>query len=105
MAEMPQTDQGAAASPSGGSPASGSPAAAPLSTPGNKEGEKMAAKLWVSHVAIPMMEKALVVLSSSTDEGKSILKALNALSKDFAGNGQDALGQSAIMQLMGNKQR
>src|SRR5712692_7052340 len=79
-----------AAPPSGGGAASpqGTPAAAPLSTPNKQEGERMAAKLWVSHQAIPMMTRALVALKATTDEGKAILTALRALSQHF-GSGQD----------------
>jgi hypothetical protein len=54
-----------------------------MSTPTSKEGERQAARMWIQHVALPAMEKALMTLGSRSPEGQAILTALKALSKDF----------------------
>lgn len=79
------------------------PAGSPMSGPTGKEGEKTAAKMWVAHVALPALEKALTVLGSSTPEGQSILTALKALSKDFGSNRDGDVGMNSMTALLGRR--
>lgn len=72
--------------------------AAPISTPEPPSGDKQKALVNVS-IAVSMLEQALMVLSSSTEEGQSVLKALNALTK-LTGPKQQELVPAEIQQLL-----
>ena len=68
--------------PGGGSPG---PAASPMSSPTNKEGKLENAKIQV-HVAMNMLEQALIAYMPDQKEYKTVLKSLNALASEFGEN-------------------
>jgi hypothetical protein len=74
-----------------------------MSGPTGKEGQKQQAKLWVAHVALPAMEKALAVLGSQSEEGQAILGALKTLSKAFSSAKSNDLGLNTMVSLMGRR--
>lgn len=65
--------------PGGGMPG---PSGTPMATPQKKEGKEEIARVQV-HVAMNMLEQALPALGAESKEGRSILKVLSSLAKDF----------------------
>jgi len=69
-----------------------------MAKPQEKEGLKEAARVNV-HIAMNMLEQALPIFGSEEKEGKSILKILNMLSKDFGKSDASDLVPAEILQM------
>jgi hypothetical protein len=74
------------------------PGAAPMAKPQEKEGLREAARVNI-HIAMNMLEQALPVFGSESKEGKSVLKILNALSKEFGESDASDLVPAEILQM------
>src|SRR5262245_30396280 len=69
----------------------------------NRQGQRLQGMV-VANIGLTMLDRALGMIGSQSDEGQALLKAIQALSKIFqAPRGQD-LSQSE-MKLMGAQQR
>lgn len=93
---------GAQQPPQGGAPgmptAGPKPGGAPMAKPQEKEGLKEAARVNI-HISMNMLEQALPIFGSESKEGKSILKILNMLAKDFGQNDASDLVPAEVMQM------
>ena len=69
-----------------------------MAKPQEKEGRKEAARVNV-HISMNMLEQALPVFGSESKEGKSILKILNMLSKEFGDQDASDLVPAEILQM------
>jgi hypothetical protein len=67
--------------PPGGAPGTG-PAGAPMSGPQPAEGDRQNAMITIS-LAMDLLEQALPPLGSESDDGQTVLDALNKLGKKF----------------------
>ena len=74
------------------------PGGTPMAKPQEKEGLKEAARVNV-HIAMNMLEQALPVFGSEAKEGKSILKILSMLSKEFGQSDASDLVPAEILQM------
>ncbi len=74
------------------------PGAAPMAKPQEKEGLKEAARVNI-HIAMNMLEQSLPVLGSETKEGKSVLKILSMLAKEFGDSDASDLVPAEILQM------
>ena len=84
--------------PQGQPPQGPKPAGTPMAKPQEKEGLKEAARVNV-HISMNMLEQALPVFGSESKEGKSILKILNMLSKEFGDQDASDLVPAEILQM------
>ena len=86
--------------PGGGAPDQG-PTSSPMSTPQPNEGEKQGAMAQVQ-MAIDLMEQTLKAFGSETEEGQTILNALQTLTKTFGDKKEKSRGliPSEIMNLV-----
>jgi hypothetical protein len=91
---------GGAPTPQGApNPAAGpKPSGAPMAKPQEKEGMKEAARVNI-HIAMNMLEQALPVFGSESKEGKSVLKILGMLSKEFGESDASDLVPAEILQM------
>jgi hypothetical protein len=87
-----------AAQAPGGMPAGPKPAGSPMAKPQEKEGLKEAARVNI-HIAMNMLEQALPVFGSESKEGKSVLKILNMLSKEFGQADASDLVPAEVLQM------
>lgn len=69
-----------------------------MAKPQEKEGLKEAARVNI-HISMNMLEQALPIFGSESKEGKSILKILNMLAKDFGQNDASDLVPAEVMQM------
>lgn len=94
---------GAGAKPGGmpGMPQGPKPGGTPMAKPQEKEGKKEAARVNI-HIAMNMLEQALPVFGSESKEGKSVLKILGMLAKDFGKQDASDLVPAEVLQM--NKQ-
>jgi hypothetical protein len=69
-----------------------------MAKPQEKEGLKEAARVNI-HIAMNMLEQALPVFGTETKEGKSILKILSSLSKEFGHQDASDLVPAEILQM------
>jgi hypothetical protein len=90
--------QAPAAQASGGMPAGPKPAGSPMAKPQEKEGLKEAARVNI-HIAMNMLEQALPVFGSESKEGKSVLKILGMLSKEFGQADASDLVPAEVLQM------
>lgn len=74
------------------------PGGAPMAKPQQKEGVKEAARVNI-HIAMNMLEQTLSAFGSETKEGKSVLKILTMLSKEFGQNDASDLVPAEILQM------
>jgi len=74
------------------------PGGAPMAKPQEKEGLKEAARVNI-HIAMNMLEQALPVFGSESKEGKSVLKILNMLSKEFGHQDASDLVPAEVLQM------
>lgn len=81
---------GAPMAPPAGSPAIGDPKA---------QGEIEQAKANVQ-IAISMLEQSLPVISTDSDEGKALLKALSMLSKAFGSKKASDIAPAQLLEMM-----
>jgi hypothetical protein len=75
------------------------PAGTPAANEHEKKGESEQAKANVQ-IAIGILEQALPLLGSDSEEGAVVLKALSALSKNFAGKKSADLAAAEHIQTM-----
>lgn len=96
-------DMGVPGVPEGKAPTSPSPIAPPSGAPMSGDvpasGEIEQAKANVQ-IAMMLLEQSLSMFGSTSEEGKDVLKSLNALSKSFQGKNSKDLAPSEIMQLI-----
>lgn len=83
--------------PGGGQPG---PAGTPMATPSDKSGKEEIAKVQV-HVAMNMLEQALVTFMPDSPEYKTVLKNLTSLAKQFGENDATDLIPAQMKQLVG----
>jgi hypothetical protein len=69
-----------------------------MAKPQEKEGLKEAARVNI-HIAMNMLEQALPVFGSESKEGKSVLKILNMLSKEFGQADASDLVPAEVLQM------
>lgn len=93
-AGQPQSAPAAQPSPAAGA----KPGGTPMAKPQEKEGLKEAARVNI-HISMNMLEQALPVFGSESKEGKSILKILNMLSKEFGQNDASDLVPAEVLQM------
>ena len=74
------------------------PGGAPMAKPQEKEGVKEAARVNI-HIAMNMLEQALPAFGSESKEGKSVLKILGMLSKEFGQQDASDLVPAEIAQM------
>lgn len=80
-------------------PAAGpKPGGAPMAKPQQKEGIKEAARVNI-HIAMNMLEQALPAFGSESKEGKSVLKILSMLSKEFGKQDASDLVPAEVLQM------
>ncbi len=95
---------GGGAPAAGGKPPMPAPAAgpkpggAPMAKPQQKEGIKEAARVNI-HIAMNMLEQALPAFGSESKEGKSVLKILSMLSKEFGKQDASDLVPAEVLQM------
>jgi hypothetical protein len=77
---------------------------APMSTPEPAEGQKQAAIVNVQ-MAINMLEHALPILGSNSDEGQVVLTSLKSLSKQFGETKSQDLIPAELQMLMQSAQQ
>ena len=94
----PSASGGMPGAPQGQPPQGPKPAGTPMAKPQEKEGLKEAARVNV-HISMNMLEQALPVFGSESKEGKSILKILNMLSKEFGDQDASDLVPDEILQM------
>jgi hypothetical protein len=75
------------------------PGAAGMATPQKKAGDEGAARTNIQ-ISMNMLEQALPVFGSESDEGKVILKALTGLANAFGKDKERDLVPAQIMQLL-----
>jgi hypothetical protein len=78
---------------------SGAPAGAPMATPSPKQGLQEVARTQVK-AAMKVLSTALVGFGADTDEGKSVLKALTSLSKNFGKTDESDLVPAELLQMV-----
>ena len=86
---------GAPMPPQAGGP---KPGGAPMAKPQQKEGIKEAARVNI-HIAMNMLEQALPAFGSESKEGKSVLKILSMLSKEFGKQDASDLVPAEVLQM------
>ena len=86
---------GAPMQPQAGGP---KPGGAPMAKPQQKEGIKEAARVNI-HIAMNMLEQALPAFGSESKEGKSVLKILSMLSKEFGKQDASDLVPAEVLQM------
>lgn len=74
------------------------PGGTPMAKPQEKEGLKEAARVNI-HIAMNMLEQALPVFGSESKEGKSVLKILGMLSKEFGHQDASDLVPAEVLQM------
>lgn len=92
---------GQTAAPGGPGAGGGAPAGGPMTTPQPKEGLMQAATVNIS-MTFQLLEQALGVFGSQSEEGKAILSALKTLTGQFGEDRQkaDSLIPAELMQLV-----
>lgn len=85
--------------PPSGAETLGAPMGSPMATPQPKTGLQAAARTNI-HIAMNMLEQALPVFGSESDEGKAILQTLSKLATKFGKSDDGDLVPAQIMQLM-----
>lgn len=85
--------------PPSGAETLGAPMGSPMATPQPKAGLQAAARTNI-HIAMNMLEQALPIFGSESDEGKAILQTLSKLSNKFGKSDEGDLVPAQIMQLM-----
>lgn len=78
---------------------SAAPLSGPMSTPEPADGQKQAGVVNI-HMAISLLEQALPMLGSQSDEGQLVLTSLKSLSKHFGSSGGKELVPSELKMLM-----
>ena len=80
-------------------PAAGpKPGGAPMAKPQEREGLKEAARVNI-HIAMNMLEQSLPIFGSESKEGKSVLKILSMLSKEFGKTDASDLVPAEVLQM------
>lgn len=69
-----------------------------MAKPQEKEGVKEAARVNI-HIAMNMLEQSLPAFGSESKEGKSVLKILSMLSKEFGHNDASDLVPAEVLQM------
>lgn len=99
---------GGQGAPAGGPAAPGAPGSAPMgapmATPEPAAGQHQAAIVNVQ-MAINMLEQALPILGSHTDEGQIVLTALKSLSKQFGETKSQELVPAELQMMMQSAQQ
>jgi hypothetical protein len=98
MAKLAGGGQPKPAAAPGAVPAGPKPAGSPMAKPQEKEGLKEAARVNI-HIAMNMLEQSLPVFGTESKEGKSILKILTSLSKEFGHQDASDLVPAEILQM------
>ena len=103
MAKLAGGGGGAPAQAAGGMPkppmaAGPKPGGAPMAKPQEREGLKEAARVNI-HIAMNMLEQSLPIFGSESKEGKSVLKILSMLSKEFGKTDASDLVPAEVLQM------
>ena len=75
------------------------PGATPMAAPQKKEGKDQRAMMQV-HIAMNMLEQALVTFGTESDEGAAVLKVLTTLGKKFGDSSTDDLHAAELQEMV-----